>query len=133
MARTTLLNEELKARLVSAAEAVFHYKYVAGLCGISPDSLENYRKQDEDLSARLDQARSRYVHNHMRKAKPEFMLQAADREIFGQKAEVEVKGGDNPIRVLLQAYGIDPNKISEGITDDQQNDGALPEAPQNNA
>lgn len=127
MARPTLLNDKLKDQLEVAAEAVYHYKYVAGLCGIHRTTLDEWVNKDQDLATRLEQARSRFIKNHMRKAKPDFMLQTADREIFGQK--IEVTGGDNPIRVLLQAYGIDPLALKEGETNAGQDDGAISAPP----
>lgn len=128
--RPTLLNDDLKDRLVATAEIMFHYKWIAAACGISRQALEDYRKIDPDLEARLDQARSKFIKNHMRKAKSDFMLATADRETFGQKAELSVTGGENPINVLLQAYGIDPKKLSEGETNAGQDDGVISTPPQ---
>lgn len=129
MARPTLLNDKLKDQLEAAAEAVYHYKYIAGLCGITPQTLAEYREKDPDLLMRLNQARSKFIRNHMRKAKPDFMLQTADREIFGQKAELSITGGESPIGLLLKAYDIDPKKLSEVEKDAGQDDGAIQEAP----
>ncbi len=128
MGRPTLLNDDLKNRLVAAAEVMFHYKWTAAACGISKEALEDYRKKDPDLDARLNQARSAFIKNNMRKARPDFLLATADRELFGQKAELNISG-ENPIRVLLEAYGIDPTKIKEGEIDDGQDVGAISEAP----
>lgn len=52
-----------------------------------------------------------------------------ERKAKDFKQKVEVEGGENPIRVLLQAYGIDPIKLGEGNIDDGQDVGAIPEAP----
>lgn len=127
MARPTLLTDQLKDQLEAAAEAVYHYKYVAGLCGISVDALEKYRKEDSDLSVRLDQARSRFIKNHMRKAKPDFMLQTADREIFADRKTIVI---ENPQAVLLEAYGVtmDGKLIGEG--DDTKADESISDASQ---
>ncbi len=133
MARPTLLNDDLKNRLVATAEVMFHYKWTAAACGISREALEDYRKKDPDLDARLDQARSAFIKNHMRKAKSDFMLQTADRETFGQKAELAITGGESPISVLLQAYGIDPKKLSEGETNAGQDDGVISTPPADEA
>lgn len=103
MARTILLTDELKDQLEAAAEAVFHYKYIAKLCGISHDALEDYRKLDEDLAFRLDQARARFIRNNMRKAKPEFLLQTSDRDVFGDRRTIVI---ENPQAILLEAYGV---------------------------
>lgn len=131
MARPTLLNDDLKDRLVATAEVIFHYKWVAKACGISVEALEDYRKIDKDLDVRLEQARGAFIKSHMRKAKPDFMLQTADRETFGQK--LEVTGGDNPIRILLQAYGIDPLALKEGDPDVRKDDGAISAPPTSNS
>lgn len=129
MGRPTLLNDDLKDRLVAAAEVMFHYKWTAAACGISKEALEDYRKKDPDLDARLDQARGAFIKNHMRKAKPDFLLATADRDTFGQKAELKINN-ENPIALLLQAYDIDPKQLIEGGNNAGKDDGAVPEAPQ---
>lgn len=130
MARTALLTDELKEQLVAAAEAVFHYKYTAKLCGISHDALEDYRKQDEDLAFRLDQARARFIKNNMRKAKPEFLLQTSDRETFGDRRTIVV---ENPQSVLLEAYGVtvDGKMMIEEGEDDTKTDDPVSGSSQN--
>jgi len=56
-----------------------------------------------------------------------------ERKAKDFKQKVEMEGGQNPIRVLLQAYGIDPEKISQGVIDDGQDDGAISTAPTSEA
>lgn len=103
MARPTLLTDELKDKLVVAAEAVYHYKFIAGLCGISLSALDDYRKDDPDLEVRLNQARNAFIKNNMRKSKPEFLLETADRETFGKKEETNTQ--INFIQMVLNKYG----------------------------
>lgn len=117
MGRPTLLNDEMRGKLIAAAEAVYHYKYIAGLCGITRQSLDKWLKGDEELFTQIDQARSKYIRNHMRKAKPEFMLMAADREIFGEKKQIELKA--SPVSEILKAAG-----LLEGENDDGKDGGS---------
>ena len=122
MARPTLLTDELKTRLIDNAGLMFHYKWVAKSCGISEAALWDYRKQDEDLANRLEEARAIFIKTHMRKAKPEFLLASADRDTFGEtKAPPPV---NNYLQLLLVGYGLPV----EGKIVDQQDDAALPSA-----
>ena len=120
MARPTLLTEDMKKELEAAAEAVYHYKYIAGLSGIHRSTLDRWLDEDKDLATRLYQARSRFIKNHMRKAKPDFMLQTADREIFADRKTIVV---ENPQAMLLEAYGVTENgKLIEEGEDDTKAD-----------
>lgn len=98
------LNDELKERIIQSAEVIFHYKWVAKSVGIDEDTLLKYRKQDKDLSDRLEEARSRFVRTHMKRARSDFMLETADREIFGRKEELTVT--IDPTKKLLEKYDL---------------------------
>jgi hypothetical protein len=108
MARITLLTEELKERIIQSAEVIFHYKWVAKSVGIDEDTLLKYRKEDKDLSDRLEQARSRFIRDNLKKARPDFKLETADRETFGKQQEVKVTG--NAIQAIIDKFG-----DSEGV------------------
>lgn len=108
MARPSLLTEELKDRIVQSAEVIFHYKWVAKSVGIDEDTLLKYRSQDKDLADRLEEARSRFIKENLKRARPDFKLETADREIFGKK--VEVSGGEDAIKIIIDKYG-----SSEGV------------------
>lgn len=126
MSKPALYNDELKERIIQSAEAIFHYKWVAKSVGIDEDTLLKYRKQDKDLSDRLEEARSRFIRDNLKRARPDFKLQTADREIFGDKKEVNVTV--NPVEELLKAYGIK----SEG-DDDRQTDEDVPRPSESEA
>jgi len=102
-------------------------KYAAMAIGRDEKTIIRWRNEDTDFANRVDQARSAWVRKKVNKTRAEFALERLEKDIFSEKKIIE--GGDNPIRILLQAYGIDPVKISEGEIDDGQNDGAIPEAP----
>lgn len=104
MGRPTLLTEELKESIVRSAEVIFHYKWVAKSVGIDEDTLLKYRTQDKDLSDRLEQARSRFIESNLKKARPDFKLETADRETFGRKEEVTVT--IDPTKKILEKYGL---------------------------
>lgn len=104
MGRPSLLTDELKDRIVQSAEVIFHYKWVAKSVGIDEDTLLEYRKQDKDLSDRLEEARSRFIKENLKRAKPDFKLETADREIFGKQQKIEL--GKDPVAEILKAVGL---------------------------
>jgi hypothetical protein len=106
-------------------------KYAAMAIGRDEKTIIRWRNEDTDFANRVDQARSAWVRKKVNKTRAEFALERLEKDIFSEKKIIE--GGDNPIRILLQAYGIDPVKISEGEIDDGQNDGAISEAPTSEA
>lgn len=106
-------------------------KYAAMAIGRDEKTIIRWRNEDTDFANRVDQARSAWVRKKVNKTRAEFALERLEKDIFSEKKIIE--GGDNPIRILLQAYGIDPVKISEGEIDDGQNDGAISEAPPSEA
>lgn len=122
--------ESKKASIIEYYSDVPIYRYAALYVGISEDTLARWRQADTDFAERLDQARAQWVRKRVSKAKVEFALERMESEVFGQKAELSVTGGENPINVLLQAYGIDPKKLSEGETNAGQDDGVISTPPQ---
>lgn len=103
MARPTKLTPELKEQILNSAKVIYHYKWIAASAGIAERTLENWRNEDKDFCGQLDQARSEFIRENLKRAKPDFKLETADREIFGRKQEVEVTG--NAIQAIIDKYG----------------------------
>jgi len=121
-----LEEKQAKAKELSLAVAsrIYHYKWIAASVGITEDTLKNYRDADKEFSDKLEVERSRFIENNMRKARPEFLLESADREIFGAKSKIEVEQRD-PITLMIKKFGLDN---IEGGEDDRENDGDVQES-----
>lgn len=120
---------ELKKRAIEVAPQIYHYKWIAASIGIDEKTLQRYREADPDFDGQLNQARSDFISRNMRKAKPDFLLQTADRETFGERKKLDVS--IDPVSKILEGYGlIKDGKLIEGELDDRQDDGAVPPAPE---
>lgn len=95
---------EQKKLAVAVATSIYHYKWIAASVGIHTNTLMNWLKEDPDFCEQLDQSRATFIRNNMRKAKPDFLLQTADRETFAQKQEIELTG--NLADKILEGYGL---------------------------
>ena len=91
MGRPTKLTPELKEQIFNSARVIYHYKWVAASVGISEKTLERWREANPDFDGQLDQARSDFIRDNLKKARPDFKLETADREIFGKQQEVKVR------------------------------------------
>lgn len=109
---------ELKEKAIKDAEYLYHYKLIAKSVGRDEDTLMLWRKQDQDFSDSLEIARTAFIRKQMSKAKPDFLLERLERELFGNKVVIE--GGD-PIKVILEKYGImegdDAREADESASD----------------
>lgn len=108
MGRPTKLTPELKEQIFNSARVIYHYKWVAASVGISEKTLERWREANPDFDGQLDQARSDFIRDNLKKARPDFKLETADREIFGKQQEVKVTG--NAIQAIIDKFG-----DSEGV------------------
>lgn len=106
-----------KKLAIAVATSIYHYKWIARAVGIAERTLENWRKDDQAFCDGLEQARAEFINKNMRKAKPDFLLQTADRETFGIKQEVELSG--NVVQDILKGYGL------KGESDDRKADGTV--------
>jgi hypothetical protein len=79
---------EQKKLAIALAKGLYHYKWVASGVGISEKTIHDWKNNDEDFVSQLLQARADFIYNNMRRAKPEFLLQTADRETFGMKQDI---------------------------------------------
>lgn len=112
MGRPTLLTDQIKELILNSARVVYHYKWIAASVGIDEKTLQRWREADPDFDDQLNQARSDFINKNMRKAKPEFLLETADREIFGRKEQVNVSL-DFRDKVIATYGEIEEGKINE--------------------
>lgn len=108
-----------KELALGLAPTIFHYKWIARGAGITDDTLKKFRDEDPEFSEQLELERTRFIDKNMKRARPEFLLESADREIFGAKAKLEI-GTTNPIRMMVEKFGLD--KIEGGNDDGQETD-----------
>lgn len=81
---------EQKRKAIEYYEAMPVYKYAAAFAGISKDTLEDWRKADPDFSAALEKGKAEFFRKHGKRAKPEFLMERLDKEVFRESKEVEV-------------------------------------------
>lgn len=79
--------EEQKAKAIEYYGAMPIYKYAAAFAGISEDTLQNWKKDDEKFSNDLQIAKADFIKKHGSKAKPEFLLERLDKENFKESVE----------------------------------------------
>lgn len=89
--QTALDIKALKGIAIAAAESVFHYKLIARAINRDEDTILAWRKDDPDFSDALEQGRHRFIEKNIKAAKPEFLLERLDSELFKQRTESEVK------------------------------------------
>lgn len=104
MARPTKLTPELKEQILNSAKVIYHYKWIAASVGIAEKTLERWRNDDKDFDGQLDQARSDFIRENLKRARPDFKLETADREIFGKQQKIEL--GKDPVAEILKAVGL---------------------------
>lgn len=79
-----------KTEAIIHAESFYHYKLIARASGITDETMKTYRDEDPEFSHKLEQARTRFLNKNMRKAKPEFLLERLEPELFKQRNESEL-------------------------------------------
>lgn len=84
--------EKLKAIAVAAAETVYHYKLIGRAIGRSEDALLDWRTNDKDFAVKIEEGRHRFIEKNMKAAKPEFLLERLEPELFKERKETELKG-----------------------------------------
>lgn len=135
MGRPTVMTEAVidklrQAFLVGATNEEAH-----GYAGISHETFYNYLEKHPEFREKIEA----WKNEPILKAKmtvvgslndPKSAQWYLEKKAKDFKTKIEMEGGDNPIKVLLQAYGIEPDKLAEGQDNAREDDGAIPEAPQ---
>jgi hypothetical protein len=101
----------LKTQAIIHAESFYNYNLIARATGITEDTLKNWRDADLDFSGELEQSRTRFLNRRIKQAKPEFLLERLEPEIFKQRTETKTE-------VTLPTPIMDINAI---LTDNSNN------------
>jgi len=80
--------EKLKGIAIAAAETVYHYKLIARSVNRDEDTLLEWRK-DKEFSDKLEQGRHRFIEKNVKLAKPEFLLERLEPELFKERKQIE--------------------------------------------
>ena len=139
MARPTVMTDQVLEALRQAFLIGATNLEAAHYAGITEKTLYNYIDKHPEFLQQMEGWKSEPI----LKAKQTVVKALAsdtknaqwylEKKAKDFKTKIEMEGGDNPIRVLLQAYGIDPVTLKEGETDVGKDDGAISEAPQSEA
>lgn len=138
MARPTVMTEEVIDKLRQAYLIGATNEEAAHYASISPTTIYNHIENNPEFLEKINawksepilKAKQTVIKNLHDTKNAQWYLERKAKDF---KQKVEVDGGENPIRILLQAYGIDPEKISQGVIDDGQDDGAISTAPTSEA
>lgn len=133
MARPTVMTEQVLEALRQAFLIGATNLEAAHYAGITEKTLYNHIERHPEFLQQIEAWKSepilkakqtvvKALANDTKNAKWYLEKKAKDF-----KMKLEVDGGDNPIRVLLQAYGVDPKQI--GGDDVREDDGAISAPP----
>jgi len=109
---------EQKALAIAVATSIYHYKWIAASVGISEKTIHEWKNDDKDFDSQLDQARAEFINKNMRKSRPDFLLETADRETFGRKDKVDITLETNPVAEILKAAGLTGGENANRSDDD---------------
>lgn len=105
----------LKKDAILVAENLWYYKLIARSVGRDEETLINWRKSDPDFSNKLEIARTKFIDKQMGKAKPDFLLERTERELFAPPAQ-QVKLEGNIVEQILEGYGLKGEEKDAGET-----------------
>ena len=95
-------------QILNSARVIYHYKWITASVGVDEVTIHRWKKENKDFASQLEQARADFIKENLKRARPDFKLETADREIFGNKTEVVVS--IDPAKELLKKYDL----IDEG-------------------
>ncbi len=86
---------QLKAEYLTYYRELPHQKLAAGFIGRSPDTIQNWMKDDEEFSAACSRAKADWARNKAksRQVRPEFLLERILKEEFSPRQEFTGKDG----------------------------------------
>lgn len=79
-----------KADAIIWAEQLYHYKLIGRAIGYSEDQLKRWREADKDFADGLELARTRFLNKRIKLARPDFLLERLEPEVFKQRTEQEL-------------------------------------------
>lgn len=86
---------QAKAIAIAAAESVYHYRLIARSVNRDEDTLIRWRNDDTEFAEALEQGRLRFIKKNVAIAKPEFLLERLEPELFKQRSEQELNHNGN--------------------------------------
>jgi len=81
--------QKLKGIAIAAAEMVYHYKLIARSVNRDEDTLLKWRDADPEFSDSLEQGRHRFLEKNIKSARPEFLLERLEPELFKERKEID--------------------------------------------
>lgn len=93
----------LKRVAIASAEAVYHYRLISRSISRSEDTLADWRKDDPEFSRELEEARFRFLNKQVKRAKPEFLLERLEPDVFKQRTETKFDGDGVTQLVVIRA------------------------------
>ncbi len=79
-----------KEHAVVWAEQLYHYKLVARAVGYTDETIKDWRDADPEFSHQIQEARTRFLHTRITAAKPEFVLERLEPEIFKDRSDKNI-------------------------------------------
>ena len=119
---------KLKQEYIEYYEEVPVQKYAAMAIGRTEETIINWRRDDEDFSNQVDQAKAKWVKKNVAKSKAEFALERLERDIFAPPKQQLEHSGSDPIKILVEKYG-----IKEELENDRKDDGVVPGTSESSA
>ncbi len=114
-----------KEKAILNAPSLYNYRLIARSVGVDEDTLIRWRNADKAFAEELDLARSVFIKSQMAKAKPEFLLERMEKDIFAPPKQETVTTTIDPVMILLQKFGVmeaieSERKTPESIQDSSQ-------------
>lgn len=97
---------EAKEKAIYNAPSLYNYKLIARSVGRDEDTLLRWRTEDEEFADKLDQARTAFIQTQMGKARPDFLLERLEKEIFAPPVNKTESTTIDPVMILLQKFGV---------------------------
>lgn len=86
-----------KADAIVWAGQLYHYKLIARAVGLTDDTLKKWRDEDDDFSDSIEQERTRFLSKHIKRSRPEFLLERLEPDLFKQRTEQELSNPDGSL------------------------------------
>lgn len=93
--------EQKKLMVLDYLSVVPMYKFAAHSVLISRDTLDEWRKEDENFARQCEERISGFVSRTLRKTRPEFQLERAMRDDFVYRQELTGKDGKDLPQPIL--------------------------------
>lgn len=128
--RPTVMTPEVLVKLETAFSYDSTIEEACFFADINPDTYYRYVKEHPEFSERVKALRQKPILAARKKVIEEiendtknaqWYLERKRKDEFSQKIEQEHSGGEDPVRLLLERYGI-TEEIKKEATDDRKDD-----------